>query len=115
VRILAFLAAGVVSWGCLPRCNLPVYFPGLEVTVTNAETGEPVDNAVVTATTGEYTETLYGSGGSYSGAGSGTYDLTVEADGFESQTIRDIVVELTPDGCYAVTEYIDVQLTPLSD
>jgi hypothetical protein len=95
----------------MPRCTLPVYFPGLVVTVTDAQSGAPVENAVVTITDGNRTETLFGSGGEYSGGGTGTWTLTVAAAGFETETITDLVVPSTPDGCNAETQYIEAGLT----
>jgi len=114
------LACGVAllngSPGCMPPCNLPVVFPSVYVQVLNDQTGQGIADAVITATAGQYTETLYGGGpeGNYTG-GYGladTFSLTVEAPGFASQQIDNIVVEEVPFECRVVPANLTVRLTP---
>ncbi len=84
---------------------------GVSVTVTDAETGDPIENATLTLEEGSYRETLqYPGTGDYVGAGerAGTYTLTVNADGYQQQVIRDIVV--TEDECHVRGVHLDVQL-----
>lgn len=91
--------------------------PGINVLVLDAQISTGIDHAILTLTEGEYTETLKWLGappGTYSGAyeRSGTYTLTVEAEGFVSQTIDGIVIGLTEDGCHVDTISLTVELTP---
>ena len=91
--------------------------PGLTVRVTDARTGEGVMGATVTATDGDYVEVLDppgSSSGSHVGAYErpGTYTLTIEAQGYVSQTIEDVVVERGV--CHVHMVWRTVELTPAS-
>jgi hypothetical protein len=112
VSFTLFLSGGIFVPGCIPRCTLPVDSPGVVVTVTNAQTGQPVSDAVVTLSGEDYVETLTGSDGRFSGGGSGTFVLTVQAAGFKGRTMENVVVGMTPHGCYVDTEYVEVTLDP---
>ena len=90
-----------------------VYVYGVNATVTNAQTGAAIGNATLTLKDGDYTEVMqaFPSGG-YAGAGErpGTYTLTVEANGFETKTIENIVV--TSDPCHVIQVTVQVALEP---
>ena len=90
-----------------------IFVSGVNATVTNADTGGVIEGVTLTLTEGDYTETMMElSPGNYAGAGerAGTYTLTVEAEGFETQTIEDIVVDA--DECHVIPVSETVGLTP---
>lgn len=92
-------------------CTLEFVY-GVNVTVTDSATGEPIEGATLTLTDGDYSEAMEDlSAGSYAGAGerAGTYDLTIEAEGFDSALIENIVVE--SDICHVVPVALDIALT----
>ncbi len=96
-----------------PCTNLYAY--GVNVTLTNAVTGAPIDNATLTLTEGDYTETMQlVPTGDYVGAGerAGTYTLTASAPGFQPQTINNIVV--TADRCHVRGVHLNIALQPAS-
>ncbi len=89
-----------------------IFVYGVNVTVTDAESGDPVSGATLTLTEGDFSETLIEiNAGAYAGAGerAGTYTLTVDASDFVSQTIQSIVV--TEDECHVIPVSRDVVLT----
>ncbi len=112
------LIVGIAVLGCTPSdptggiaCT-EIFVYGVNVTVTDADSGDPVLGATLTLTEDEFTETLIEmSDGAYAGAGerAGTYTLTVAASGFASQTIDNIVV--TEDECHVIPVSRDVALT----
>jgi len=84
----------------------------LTVRVVDADTGIPVTNATVTASDGATTETLsmYSNTGGpcgvpfadyRGGAGAGAYTVRVEAEGYETAVIEDILV---PEGTSVDTD-----------
>lgn len=86
---------------------------GLLVNVKNASNNQPVTNAVLTIAEDSYTEELQaGTGGQYSGAieRRGTYTLTVEAPGFATETVEDVVV--TQGLCHVNQTELTVDLQP---
>ena len=105
------------SAGCLfySACNLPVVFPGVYAQVLNDQTGQGITDAVVTVTTGQYSETLslQDTEGHYVGGYglTGTLSLTVEAPGFVSQQLDNVVVESLPD-CQITPASLTIRLTP---
>ena len=106
VASLFFLSMVVTSSGCM--CTAEFVY-GLTITVNDAE-GEPVCNATVTITDGDYEEVLEAIGdGQYYGAGErgGTYEIRVEAEGFISQTATQTVSE---DTCHVIPESVQVTL-----
>jgi len=113
--VLLFSISSMVVSGCTPACTLPIFIPGVVVTVLNAQTNEPVTDATVTLTGGSVVAVLPGAGGRFSGGYAGTFTITVQAAGFESQSVENVVVEQAPDGCGPLTEYVEVRLTPLSN
>ena len=93
-----------------PFCTA-IYGYGLNVTVTDVN-GITVPGATLTLTDGAHTETMEEhAAGIYAGAGerAGTYTLRVEADGFVTQTITDIVIDA--DECHVIPVARDVELT----
>ena len=85
----------------------------VEGVVSDKDSGEPVEGATLTLTEGNYTETLTeGNRGHYIGAGerAGTYTLTVEAEGFVTQTLEDLTIDA--DVCHVIPITQDVTLTP---
>ena len=113
---IALLNSGAICPFMSP-CNLPVVFPGVYVRVLNDQTGEGIATAVVTVTTadGQYSEPLSPTDakGSYVGGYgfTGTLTVTVEAAGFVSQRLDNVVVESLPD-CQIVPADLTVRLTP---
>ena len=114
MRPLTALLSVAALVGCVleaPCTDLFAY--GVNVTLTNAVTGEPVSNATLTLAEGSYTEVMQSiPTGDYVGAGerAGTYTLTATAPGFQPQTISDIVV--TADRCHVQGVHLDVALQP---
>ncbi len=106
---LALLPGGCPS----PFACTDLFAYGVNVTVTNAATGQPVNNATLTLTEGAYNEVLQLiPTGDYVGAGerAGTYTLTATAPGFQPQTTNDIVV--TAGRCHVEGVHLDVALQP---
>lgn len=97
-------------------CTL-IFVYGVNVNLTSAVTGEPIEGAALTLTEGNYSEIMqpFPTGdGIYAGAGkrAGTYTLTIEAVGYESKTVSDIVVGA--DRCHVIPVVLDIELTPSS-
>ncbi len=89
-----------------------IYVYGLNVGVTD-ENGDPVTAATLTLTDGSYSETMMESQpGGYVGAGerAGVYDLTIEAPGFQTTEINNLVV--LGDICHVIPVSREVELTP---
>ena len=87
-----------------------IFVYGVNVTVTDAN-GDPITGATLTLTEGTYVETMQElQAGSYAGAGerAGTYTLTVEAAGFVTQTLDNIVVD--EDECHVIPVSREVTL-----
>jgi hypothetical protein len=114
----AAMAIAGAMCGCalLPfggACTLE-YRYGVNVTLTDSQTGDPIDNAVLTLTEGAYSEVMQTfPTGDYVGAGerAGTYTLTAAAPGFTTQVIENIVV--TEDPCHVHPVSLEVALDPL--
>jgi hypothetical protein len=85
---------------------------GLRVSVTGADTGQPVA-ATVVARDGDYVEELEQVGTYHVGAGErpGTYRIDIMAEGYAPRTIDD--VEVDEDGCHVDTAERSVALDPL--
>jgi hypothetical protein len=125
--MLKFVFPVVLTSGIslLPNCSqffpdnrgcTQVYVYGVNVTLTDAETGEPITGATLTLRDGDYVEVLeaFPTGdGEYAGAGerAGTYELTIAKVGYETQVIEDIVV--TADECHVEGVHLDIELVPL--
>jgi hypothetical protein len=88
---------------------------GLVVTVKDTATGQPVCDAVVTAISGSYGETLHApaqipEGCSYLGAGErpGVYDLSASRDGFAVTTMNN--VRVNADVCHVIPTRVTLEL-----
>ena len=108
------LVAGCPFLSILPHGGIictEIFVYGLNVTVTDVN-DNAITGATLTLTDGAFTETMEEViAGVYAGAGerAGTYTLRVEADGFVTQTITDIVIEA--DECHVIPVARDVTLT----
>ena len=113
-----FLVAGLPLVECRwiddPVVCTDIFVYGINVTLTDAETGQPIEGATLTLTEGSYSETMesFLGSGQYVGAGerAGTYTLTAEADGYESTTVTNIFVDA--DECHVIPVTLTVELTP---
>lgn len=88
---------------------------GVSAVVTDADTGEPITNAILTLRDGTYTEVMepFPTGpGEYAGAGErpGTYTLTIEVPDVATDTISDIEVGF--DGCHVIGVALDIRVRP---
>ncbi len=111
IAVLSLSACGPGPGGTV--CTEEFAF-GLNVTVTDAATGERVCDAVVTATEGDFSETLEvlpGDDCVYVGAGerAGTYRVEAAKAGFASAVQEDVVVG--EDECHVVGEQVELALT----
>lgn len=113
LSIVALMVCGTqcpnIPW---PVCTLEFVY-GVQVELTDAETGEPVSDATLVLTEGTYTETMEEiMPGQYVGAGErkGTYDLTVEAEGYNSESRSGI--EVDADLCHVIPVRLEIELTP---
>jgi len=107
------LSGSVCTWQPSgPPCTA-LFAYGINATVTNALTGDPINNATLTLTEGSYQEVMQLiPTGDYVGAGerAGSYTLTASAPGLQVQTIDNIVV--TADECHVQGVHLDVKLQP---
>ncbi|MBN1490638.1 MAG: carboxypeptidase regulatory-like domain-containing protein [Phycisphaerae bacterium] len=91
-----------------------IFVYGINVTLTDADTGAPIAGATLTLTEGTYSEILeaFPGSGQYVGAGerAGTYTLTADADGYESKTVTNIVIGA--DECHVIPVVLTIELTP---
>jgi hypothetical protein len=105
------VAAAAVAGGCSsqgPTVCTPDFRLGLGIVVVNDRTAAHICDAVVTASSGSYSETLVRtqdarvSGCLYVGAAErpGTYSVRAEAGGFAAGTVSGVTVPLTSDGCH---------------
>ena len=118
---VGFLFAGIVIALCAgcPNGGVPCtleFAYGLTVHLSDAGTGAPISGASLILREGAYVETMQEilpdfEPGTYVGAGerAGTYTLTVQAAGYEGQSIEDIVV--TADICHVTGRTLDVELS----
>lgn len=98
------LGAGLVgcegAYGPDPVCTL-IARPAVTVTVEHAETGEPVDDALVVAREGTFADsarTIVSGADTVDSVGlaserAGTYEVTVEAEGFSPWIETGVLVE----------------------
>ena len=117
LAVLGGLTLGLDRGCCPPTqvCTAEVR-AGLAIRVVEAATGEGIVGAVVTATEGDYVETLEGpasSSGAHTGAyeRAGTYLLTVEAEGYVSQAVNDVEVVSEPCACHVTPAERTIELT----
>ncbi|MEQ8273931.1 MAG: carboxypeptidase-like regulatory domain-containing protein [Deltaproteobacteria bacterium] len=108
------LAAALCSCG-VETCSLVLIY-GLNVTVVDDVSGRELCSADVTAVDGSYSEplTTFTSTApcAYVGAGEreGTYEIRVEAAGYQPRTITDVEVE--DGGCHVKPQTVEVRLQP---
>ncbi len=89
---------------------------GLSVGVTNERTSQPLCNATLTATEGDYSEALFSNGCRYVGAWErpGTYRVSAQAQGFASKTVGDVRVLMGAGECPHVQEVqLEIPLAPI--
>lgn len=85
---------------------------GLRISVTGADTGQPL-GATVVVRDGDYVEELMTVGTYHVGAGErpGTYRIDITAEGYAPKTIEGVDVD--DSGCHVETEERSVALDPL--
>lgn len=113
------LAFGTMAGGCetltTPDCTLEAV-PGIVVEIRNARNGELVaDNALVIARDGAFVDSAAVTGTSspvpLAHERPGTYQVTVQKEGFQPWTARSVVVK---DGsCHVKTAKITARIEPL--
>jgi hypothetical protein len=86
---LSLLLSGCADMGCDA-----VAYSGVGVSVTDRATGQPITTATVTLRDGDYVEVLT-ENESYTGAWErpGDYEITVDAPGYQTVVLEDVVVE----------------------
>ncbi len=108
--ILLCLAAAACLAGCTeerePIACAAYAAAGLSVTVTNADNGQPICDATVTATEGAYSEKLFAVGCTYTGAyeRAGTYVVRASRDGFAPKAVASVKVVMGGGDCPHVQE-----------
>ncbi len=113
--LLSLLILGGVSFTQCDVVCTTVFVYGLNVRLTDSESGQPITGATLILTDGDYTETMMETGdGQYVGAGerAGTYELTITADSYATETRGMIVI--TADECHVQPVNLDIELTPES-
>lgn len=112
VGVLALAACNSTS--SPPACTLEAR-AGINLTVLDDVTGQPVANATATAREGDFVETLQSfQAGELSGAyeRQGRYEVTVSAPGHETWRVEDVVVEA--DECHVIPVRLTARLEPAS-
>ncbi len=111
-RALLFLLLLAPLGGCFDVVCTSELRWGLRISVTGADTGQPVE-ATVVVRDGDYVEELETVGTYHVGAGErpGTYRIDITAEGYAQKTIEG--VEVDEDGCHVETEERTVTLDPL--
>ena len=102
--------AACFTW---PSCTANIV-PGIEIILTDAQTGRDILGATLILAEGVYAETLQEMNlGHYSGADErpGTYTLSVQAAGYEDVIQENIVI--TADICHVITVSLEIQMNPL--
>ncbi len=123
IRALSFLALGAILAGCDstsgPEVCLAIAEPALSVTVENADTGEPLDDALVIAQEGSFTDSARARVGddtfpaTLAHERAGTYEVTADKAGFFPWHRSGVVV---PEGrCGPETVELTAQLAPSSE
>jgi hypothetical protein len=123
IRAISFLALGAFLAGCDstsgPEVCLAIAEPALSVTVENAESGEPLDDALVIAREGSFADSARTRAGDHTIPATlaheraGTYEVTAEKAGFSPWNRSGVVV---PQGrCGPETVELTAQLAPSSE
>ena len=117
---LTLLFAGLPFTSCLNPdgdviCTMEFVY-GVNVTLTDAQTGQGISGAVLTLIDSSGTEIMEeapSQTGQYYGAGErpGTYVLTVQAAGYQETSQQNIVV--TSDECHVIPVHLDIQMNPI--
>ncbi|UCD27644.1 MAG: carboxypeptidase regulatory-like domain-containing protein [Planctomycetota bacterium] len=117
---LTLLFAGLPFTTCLNPdgdviCTMEFVY-GVNVTLTDAQTGQGISGAVLTLIDSSGTEIMEeapNQTGQYYGAGErpGTYALTVQAAGYQETSQQNIVV--TSDECHVIPVHLDIQMNPI--
>ena len=117
VAMAVMLISGLLGVSCVSdgpvACTMQFVY-GVNATVADATTGDPISGATLTLTEGDYVEVMEEvQDGSYVGAGerAGTYSLMIEADGFVTGTITGIVV--TEDECHVIPRTVTITVDPM--
>ncbi len=100
-------------------CTVLCPAPGrLDVGVVNDPTGEPICDAIVTATDGTYTERLVPGACRYTGAlgRPGIYSLHVERVGFQAKVVSNVEIHVRRTDCCEITDVasVEIRLVPAS-
>ena len=115
--IVCLLALPGCDYVCTEACTVAV---GLDVGVTNADTGAPICDATVTATDGDYSEELQpipdARGCRFWSASSrpGIYSVRAERQGFLPMTLSRVTVGAGKGGCCPglETAHREIRLPP---
>lgn len=114
VLFLLFSCSSDDSGEAIQTCTT-VFVYGLEITVTDATTSQPVTSGItVTATDGAYSEELELSNTTWIGAGErpGTYAISVTSQQYTPATLTAVAVRMTSDDCHVVTEQREIFVSP---
>ncbi len=113
------LLSMAAAWGCdqgeRPWACAAYAAAGLNVTVTNAATGQTLCDASVTATESAYSEQLFGGACAFAGAVErpGTYVVRAERHGFVPGELRGVAVVMDAGPCPHVRQVqLTIALTP---
>jgi hypothetical protein len=114
--VLAALCLAGCTEGVTPPVACAAYAAaGLGVTVTNADTGQPICDATVTAVEGSYSEKLVPVACTYTGAyeRAGTYVVKAARDGYASKEVGSVRVVMGGGDCPHVEQMrLTVALSP---
>lgn len=96
--------------------------PALTVEVADATTGSPIVGALVTATDGDYADSAVTILLERPGVAlvdlaterKGTYDVSVEKEGYRLWTRKDVRVRSDESGCHVATVRLKAELQPLA-
>lgn len=115
------MAAGLLTAGCIigesaPACETSAE-AGITVVVHRADTGEPICDATVDASSGDHGEPLAAQGSGrdcrYVGAWdrAGEFTLLIAREGFRTKLL--VGVNVTSEICHVTGTLVDVELSPV--
>ena len=120
--MVLLMVAGLIlsnGLGCSSKECTDEARQGLVVTVGDAETGEPLCDATVTAKSGDRVEQLLPAwsgpecDGVYSAfENAGTWDVEITADGYKVQSLTDVLVESEEECGHSIRKAVSVELQP---